>query len=195
MEVIRLHMGDLALTWHLSCDNIGTMRNLRRILVTGGLMFVASAAFGEPSQSLFNKKDARPLAPKQWSLFGPKSSRYKYDSRMIQAAEKAAERARKHSTSRCWSYVKSALVDANLVASRPKTIYAKEAGIELEQEHGFRRLRIQDPFKAPLGSVLVYGGDGAGHVEFRTETGFVSDFFSLKPSKRPLIGVFVKPRA
>jgi hypothetical protein len=47
--------------------------------------------------------------------------------------------------------------------------------------------------KAPLGSVIVYGGKGAGHVEFRTKTGFVSDFSTPRPSKRPLIGVYVKP--
>jgi len=43
--------------------------------------------------------------------------------------------------------------------------------------------------------VLVYGGPGAGHVEFRTEQGFVSDFLSLHPSTRPLIGIYIKPRA
>jgi hypothetical protein len=46
---------------------------------------------------------------------------------------------------------------------------------------------------APVGSVLVYGGRGAGHVEFRTKQGFVSDFSTPNPSKRPLIGVYVKP--
>ena len=45
----------------------------------------------------------------------------------------------------------------------------------------------------PVGSVLVYGGRGAGHVEIRTDDGFVSDFKSNKPSKRPLIGVYIKP--
>jgi hypothetical protein len=52
---------------------------------------------------------------------------------------------------------------------------------------------VNDPHAAPVGAVLVYGGRGAGHVEIRTETGFVSDHASLKPSPRPLIGVFVKP--
>ena len=32
-----------------------------------------------------------------------------------------------------------------------------------------------------------------GHIEFRTKTGFVSDFTNVNPSKRPLIGVYVKP--
>ena len=47
----------------------------------------------------------------------------------------------------------------------------------------------------PVGSVLVYGGRGAGHVEIRTEGGFVSDFVSRTPSERPLVGVYVKPPA
>ncbi len=63
----------------------------------------------------------------------------------------------------------------------------------MTNDYGFRKISCSDPFKAPLGSVLVYGGKGAGHVEFRTKTGFVSDFTTLKPSKRPLIGVYVKP--
>src|ERR1041384_4210886 len=32
----------------------------------------------------------------------------------------------------------------------------------------------------------------AGHVEIRTETGFVSDFRSKIPPRRPLLGVFAK---
>ena len=32
----------------------------------------------------------------------------------------------------------------------------------------------------------------AGHVEIRTKNGFVSDFRSKTPSKRPLIGVYAK---
>jgi hypothetical protein len=39
--------------------------------------------------------------------------------------------------------------------------------------------------------VLVYGASqAAGHVEIRTQNGFVSDFVSKTPSRRPLIGVF-----
>jgi hypothetical protein len=41
--------------------------------------------------------------------------------------------------------------------------------------------------------VLVYGASqAAGHVEIRTQNGFVSDFVSKTPSRRPLIGVFAK---
>ena len=125
--------------------------------------------------------------------FGPKSSNIRYDKRMVQAAQIAADRARNHSTSRCWHAVKNALVDAHVVDSRPTTEYAKQAADELSGKYGFRKTSIKDPFCAPVGSVLVYGGRGAGHVEFRTATGFVSDFRSPTPSNRPLIGVFVKP--
>jgi len=114
---------------------------------------------------------------------------------MIHAAEIAAARAKKHSTSRCWHYVKDALVAAKIISTRPVTAYAKQAGGELTQTYGFQRIRETNPWKAPLGSVIVYGGKGAGHVELRTAQGFVSDFVSVKPSPRPLIGIYIKPRA
>lgn len=117
---------------------------------------------------------------------------YRYDPRMIRAAEIAAERAYGRSQGSCWRYVKNALLSAGLVDSRPTTAYAKQAGDELSSKYGFRRISCSDPYKAPLGSVLVYGGSGAGHVEFRTKSGFVSDFTNPRPSKRPLIGVYVK---
>ena len=155
------------------------------------LLFASCAA---DKTSLYNRKDARSLTADQQSWFGPKSGGIKYDSRMIRAAQLASARAYAHSTSRCWGYVKTALVAANAVDSRPKTEFAKEAGGELVTSYGFHRLSVSDPYLAPVGSVLVYGGRGAGHVEMRTPAGFVSDFTSLKPSSRPLIGVFVKPR-
>ena len=112
---------------------------------------------------------------------------------LMRAASIAQERAYAHSKSRCWHYVKEALLAAGAVSSRPKTEYAKDAGDELVASYGFRRLPIRDPFAAPIGAVLVYGsGRAAGHVEIRTKTGFVSDFRSPKPSKRPLLGVYAK---
>ncbi len=122
------------------------------------------------------------------------ASTVRYDSRMIAAAEIAEKSARSHSVRSCWRYVKKALVEADLVDSYPKTAYAKEAARELVRDYGFTSIPVKDPFKAPVGSILVYGGRGAGHVEFRTEDGFVSDFASANPSHRPLIGVLVKRR-
>lgn len=112
---------------------------------------------------------------------------------MIQAARIAEQRAHAHSLHRCWHYVKTALVDANLVSKRPVSEDAKQAGAELLAQYGFKKLATRDPFSAPIGAVLVYGGRGAGHVEIRTLRGFVSDFESPKPSSRPLIGIYVKP--
>jgi hypothetical protein len=153
----------------------------------------ASSAFG--SYSLFDPENAKTLKPEQRSWFGPQSGSFRYDKRMIEAAAIAAERARASSTYSCWRYVKAALLEAHIIDSYPKTRYAKEAGVELQQDFGFRKLSVSDPYMAPPGAVLVYGGPGAGHVEFRSKDGFVSDFVSPKPSARPLIGVYVKPRS
>ncbi|HEX8371604.1 MAG TPA: hypothetical protein VF585_02395 [Chthoniobacterales bacterium] len=112
--------------------------------------------------------------------------------KLLQAANIAVGSAHGRSTGSCWRYVKSALLKAEAIDSYPKTGYAKQAAAELVNDYGFVRTAISNPFSAPIGSVLVYGGAGAGHVEIRTRTGFVSDFVSLKPSKRPLLGVFVK---
>lgn len=111
---------------------------------------------------------------------------------MLRAATIAQERAHAHSKSRCWRYVKEALLAAGAVNSYPKTELAKQAGGELEREYGFKRIAVSDPYAAPVGAVLVYGAAGAGHVEIRTRTGFASDFKAEKPSKRRLIGVYAK---
>ena len=129
------------------------------------------------------KKIVRPLASVDRTL----------DPKLMRAATIAEERARAHSRSRCWRYVKEALLASGAVDSYPKTAYAKEAGKELVNNYGFKKLSMRDPFKAPVGSVLVYGANrAAGHVEFRTKSGFVSDFRSKVPSRRPLIGVYAK---
>jgi hypothetical protein len=115
------------------------------------------------------------------------------DSRLMQAATIAEERAHAHSRSMCWHYVKEALVASGVVDSRPKTELARDAASELVSNYGFKRLPVTDPFAAPVGSVLVYGTSrSVGHVEFRTRDGFVSDFRSKTPSRRPLLGVYAK---
>lgn len=159
------------------------------------VFFTVLAAPVQAADSLYDRRTAQKVAPEKFSLFGPKAGNFKYDSRMVRAAEIAQARARAHSTSRCWRYVKDALLAAKIIPTRPDTAYAKQAAAELQNEYGFKKLSVRDPYKAPVGSVLVYGGRGAGHVEFRTTRGFVSDFVSLRPSSRPLIGVYVKPRA
>ena len=115
------------------------------------------------------------------------------DGRLMQAATIAQERAHAHSRSRCWHYVKDALLASGVIDSRPKTELARDAASELVSNYGFKRLPVSDPFSAPVGSVLVYGSArSVGHVELRTRDGFVSDFRSKTPSRRPLLGVYAK---
>ena len=165
------------------------------LLIFTTLVLLAPGAQAIANDSLYNSQTAQKLDVGKLALFGPQASKFKYDKRMVHAAEIAAVRARAHSTSRCWHYVKDALLAAKIVETRPTSSYAKQAAAELTTSYGFRQIKEKNPYKAPVGSVIVYGGKGAGHVEFRTQRGFVSDFVSLKPSPRPLIGIYVKPRA
>ncbi|MEM9400411.1 MAG: hypothetical protein AAF984_09400 [Verrucomicrobiota bacterium] len=116
-----------------------------------------------------------------------------YDSRLVKAVSIAQQRAKSHSIRRCWRYVKVALMKADVIQSYPTSVYAKQAANELTDYYGFKRTTITDPYQAPVGAVLVYGGKGAGHVELKAKDGFVSDFVSATPSPRPLIGVYIKP--
>ena len=169
------------------------MKSFRIFLVLSILCLIAPAR-SQADSSLFDAQNARKLDTTEVKAFGPKAGKFRYDKTMLNAARIAADRAHARSQSSCWRYVKQALLAAKTIDSYPKTAYAKQAAAELTNDYGFQKLSISDPFKAPLGAVLVYGGGGAGHVEIRTETGFVSDFSTTRPSKRPLIGVFVKPR-
>jgi hypothetical protein len=116
------------------------------------------------------------------------------DPKLSRAATIADERAHAHSKSRCWHYVKEALLASGAVTSYPKTSLAKEAGDELVRDYGFKKLPIRDPYAAPIGSVLVYfkGRNKPGHVEIRTKTGFVSDFRSKSACRYALVGVYAK---
>jgi hypothetical protein len=134
-------------------------------------------------QSYQSTKIARPFATADRQL----------DPKLMHAATIAEERAHAHSRRQCWHAVKEALLASGAISSRPKTEYAKQAGQELVNNYGFRKLPVNDPYQAPVGSVLVYNANrAAGHVEIRTKDGFVSDFRSKTPSRRPLLGVFVK---
>ena len=148
----------------------------------------------------FKSSDGKRESVPVISQYYPKRMVYPYakvdrriDSRLVQAATLAQERAHAHSRSRCWHYVKDALLASGVIDSRPKTELARDAASELVNNYGFKRLSINDPFAAPIGSVLVYGtARSVGHVELRTKNGFVSDFRSPTPSKRPLMGVYAK---
>ncbi|HKS03751.1 MAG TPA: hypothetical protein VJR49_00220 [Chthoniobacterales bacterium] len=115
------------------------------------------------------------------------------DPKLMRAASIAEERAHAHSRSLCWHYVKEALLASGVIDTRPKSELARDAADDLVANYGFKKLSVRDPFAAPIGSVLVYGTSrSVGHVEFRTKYGFVSDFRSPTPSRRPLIGVYAK---
>jgi hypothetical protein len=115
------------------------------------------------------------------------------DERMLEAVRLAERSARRQSINRCWRFVKRALQEAELVECYPQTALAKDAAVELPERYGFQQIEVDTPHDAPVGAVIVYGGRGAGHVELRSEKGFVSDHASPKPSPRPMIGVFIKP--
>jgi hypothetical protein len=114
------------------------------------------------------------------------------DPRLRRAATIAQERANARSKSRCWRYVKEALLASGVINSYPKTNYATEAGDELVRNYGFKRLPIRDQFAAPIGAVLVFGHGATGHVVIRTKTGFASDYWTKNRCKYPLVAVYGK---
>ena len=171
--------------------------------LTAFLCFATALPAANASGSLFKFKDAngKTQSVSVISEYYPKKLQQlpaaKVDRRMnptlMRAATIAQERARAHSRSLCWRYVKEALLAAGAVSSYPKSAMAKDAGQELVQNYGFKKTPLSDPFKAPVGAVLVYGAKkAAGHVEIRTKDGFVSDFRSKTPSPRPLLGIYTK---
>ena len=183
------------------------MRNFAALpVVIAGLVLLAATAVGADalasSKPRFVFKDAQGKMQSVEIVTKYQSKKIVYplakvdpkiDPKLRRAATIAEERANAHSGSRCWHYVKEALVAAGVVNSRPKSELAKEAGQELVTSYGFKKLAVRDPFAAPVGAVLVYGAKrAAGHVEIRTKAGFVSDFRSKKPSPRPLLGVYAK---
>jgi hypothetical protein len=114
------------------------------------------------------------------------------DPRLRRAASIAQDRANARSKSRCWQYVKQALVASGVIDSYPKTNYASQAGDELVRNYGFKRLPVRDQFAAPIGSVLVFGHGSEGHVVIRTRNGFVSDYWTKNRCKYPLVAVYGK---
>ena len=157
------------------------------------VLFLASSNELFAGQSLHETRGATAPNTELKKMLGVKSSAFKYDKRMLAAAEIASARAARSPQYHCWRHVKVALLKANVIDTYPKTVYAKQAALELQESFGFQKLPLKDPYEAPEGAVLVYGGSGPGHIEFRSEKGFVSDFVSLTPSHLPLIGIYVKP--
>lgn len=183
------------------------MRNLTFLTIICGCLLVASATLvraesSAASKSLFVFKDrtgkmvSAPIIDqfrKDRIVLPVAKTDPRLSPKLTRAATIADERAHAHSKSACWRYVKEALLAAGAVSSYPKTALAKQAGDELVRDFGFKKLAVRDPFAAPVGAVLVYGASrAAGHVEIRTQNGFVSDFRASVPSRRPLLGVYAK---
>src|SRR4029450_5532693 len=68
------------------------------------------------------------------------------DAKLRRAATIHEERARAHSLSKCWRFVKEALVAAGVVKSRPQTTLAKQAGQELVSNYGFKKLPVSNSY-------------------------------------------------
>jgi len=166
------------------------LRDANRDVVAPAKAFAFQDASGKQAAAPFvEPSEMRKLTPP--AVAKPETPAV--NSALAKAATIAQERANAHSKSRCWRYVKEALLAAGAVDSYPQTALAKQAGDELVENFGFQKLPVTDPYKAPVGAVLVYGSKrAAGHVEIRTKTGFVSDFTTPTPSKRKLIGVYTK---
>ena len=175
------------------------------IAISACSLLFATAAHGQPVESaksrfIFKDADGKTDSAEVVTKYVPKKIVHPFAKtnssigpKLKRAATIAEERAHAHSREQCWHYVKEALVASGAVNSYPKSVYAKDAAKELVDNYGFKKLSVRDPYKAPVGSVLVYNAkNGAGHVEIRTKSGFASDFRSKNPSPRPLIGVYSK---
>ncbi len=174
------------------------------IVISACGLLSATAAQGQMVESakrfVFKSADGKTDSAEIVTTYAPKKITHpvaKTDSsvspKLMRAATIAEERAHAHSREQCWHYVKNALLASGAVSSYPKTVNAKDAAKELVNSYGFKKLSVRDPYKAPVGSVLVYNNKkGAGHIEIRTKHGFASDFRSKVPSPRPLIGVYTK---
>lgn len=157
------------------------------------VMLLSASGVAWAKDSLLDPQKTRKPAAQVQSFLGPKSGSLRYDPRMIRAVQIARQRANPRMTWHCWRSVKDALLAAQVVDVRPTSAWAKQAGDELCRKYGFRKLWTRNPYAAPVGAVIVYGGKDAGHVELRMKDGFVSDFISRTPYPRPLVGIYVKP--
>jgi hypothetical protein len=172
------------------------------LLIAAGFVFLANAARTEglvKSETKFVHKDASGkitsvrVIRRYWRtrIVHPLAKvDPRIDLKLLRAATIAQERANAHSRAQCWHYVKEALIAAGVIGSYPKSANAYEAGDELSRFYGFKKLSVRDPYAAPLGAILVYGG--RGHVEIRTKDGFASDYYSKDRCFYPLKAVYGK---
>lgn len=94
----------------------------------------------------------------------------------------------------CLRYVKKALFATKMIRTYPGIVAAKDFGPFLGKE-GFANLLETKPGtnldNAPIGAIIVYrpvemqeynGKTVYGHIEIKTEKGYVSDYLSVKPT-------------
>jgi hypothetical protein len=141
------------------------------------------------------------------------------NSRAIAAAVYARHHALSHSIGKCYAYVKMALLKTGVATRYLDGIPAKTAGPQLERlgyENYLPRNIMASPYDAPEGAIIVYDatpeasknphdkGWPYGHIEFRTNDGFASDYHSpnartgpkangLTGRGRYVIGIYVMP--
>lgn len=128
-----------------------------------------------------------------WGQF-PEVRNYENSSitnRMIKSAKSNAE---PRSTKYCYRYVKNAMLESKMIASRPdgnadvavKGMQAKGMYNMLDDPR-YKAIIAGDPRKAPKGAIIIYGNQGSkpphwGDTQIKTESGrggqFVSDFIS-----------------
>src|SRR6266704_4228325 len=111
----------------------------RRFIVVAGSMVLASTAVDaqvSPAKSHFSYSDpnGKTQSVSIISKFSPRKIVYPFakvgpniDPKLCRAATIAEERARAHSRSRCWHYVKEALLASGAINSRPTSEFAKDA--------------------------------------------------------------------
>ena len=134
------------------------MRKLLPITIISGCFLAASLNAAQSSfpqvrasvEKRFEFKDAsgktvsEPLVEDSAQRKLPAAALAKIDPSMnpvmMRAATIAQERARAHSKSLCWRYVKEALLAAGAVTSYPKTALAKQAANELVQIASRKRM-------------------------------------------------------
>lgn len=102
----------------------------------------------------------------------------------------ALSAAESHSTKLCLTYVRKAVQKYKGLADVADTESAKDWGPILENKYGARKLPIRDPDDAPNEAIIVYTGGKHGHVEIKTQAGYVSDFVSTRHSKRRVTGIY-----
>src|SRR3984893_15901703 len=185
------------------------MRNLAAlsVVIAGSVLLAATAVGADGLASskprfvfIFKDAQGKMQSAEIVTKYQPKKIVYplakvdpKIDPKLRRAATIAEERAHAHSRSQCWHYVKEALVASGVVNSRPKSELAKEAGQELVNSYGFKKLAVRDPFETAVGAVLLYGAKRAAErVDNPEKDGMVSDLRWKTPRSGPLLVLFGK---